>query len=576
MDKKTLKKLIDIASGREKAELVIKNCKVVDVYNGKIINGDIAISDNLIVGVGKYNGDSEIDGNGQYAIPGLIDSHIHIESSCVSPEELGRLIVPHGTTTIIADPHEIANVCGINGINYMINASKKTALDIKIMIPSCVPATSFENSGGIIDSNDMINLFNKEGILGLGEFMNFPGVINGSDEVLNKIEVANNLNKIIDGHSPEVKGNELNAYTIAGIRTDHECSTVEEMEERIRNGMYVILREGSACHDLRNLLKGLNEYNSKRCILCADDLQPKTILKLGHIDNSLRICIEEGIDPIRAIQMATVNAAECYGLKDRGAIAPGLKADIVLVNNLKNFEANTVLINGQVVAENKEYKLPIDRFHITDVKGNFKVKDFTKDKLKLKVNSNKANIIKIVPGGVVTRKEIEEIVTNNNNEFIYSKDKDIVKIAVIERHKNTGNVAVALLGGYGIKSGAIAISIAHDSHNIITVGTNDNDMEFAVKELIKQEGGIILVDNGNVLESMPMPIAGLMSDKSGEWVESKLNNIHNIAHNTLGINNEIEPVMTLCFMSLPVIPEIKITDKGLFDVTNFKFISIEP
>ncbi|MDE6475859.1 MAG: adenine deaminase [Erysipelotrichaceae bacterium] len=575
MERKELKKLIDVAAGRVPADLVIKGCKVVDVYNGGIVEGDIAIVDGLIAGIGEYDGKTEVDAKGKYATPGFIDSHIHIESSYVSPEELGRLLVPHGTTTIIADPHEIANVCGWKGIHYMLQAAQKTALDIKVMLPSCVPATPFEHAGATIDAKAMEKPMQEGKLYGLGEFMNFPGVVLGHDDVLDKLLVAKKEGKIIDGHSPGLKGRELNAYAVAGIKTDHECATAQDLQDRVSRGLYVMLRQGSACHDLKNLIKGVTPYNSKRCLLCADDMQPKTILSVGHLDNSLKMCVEEGMDPLLAIQMATLNAAECYGLKDRGAIAPGLKADIVLVDDLQNFHVAQVFIDGKEVAKDGQYQLPIAFHDISDTKGSFHVKDFSKEKLRLIVQSEKAHAIGILPGGVVTKKEVVSIKRDENQAFVYEKDKDVVKVAVVERHQNTGNVAVALLRGYGIKAGAIALSIAHDSHNIIVVGVNDEDMAFAVEELIKQEGGILLVKDGEVLERMPMPIGGLMSDQSGEWVDEKLKNIHKIAHEVLQVNTTLEPIMTLCFMSLAVIPELKLTDMGLFDVTQFKFISIE-
>ncbi|MHC1723907.1 MAG: adenine deaminase [Aminipila sp.] len=575
MEKKQLKKLIDIAAGRIPADLVIKNCKVVDVYNATIIEGDIALCEDLIAGVGHYEGIQVIDAKGQYAAPGFIDSHIHVESSCVSPEELGRLIVPHGTTTIIADPHEIANVCGLKGLNYMIKASEGTALDIKWMLPSCVPATPFEHAGAIIDAEAMKEPIKHEKIHGLGEFMDFPGVIGANDGVLDKLLVAKNQGKCIDGHSPGVTGNALNAYAAARIHTDHECATVEELQDRIARGMYVLLRQGSACHNLRVLLKGVTHLNSRRCLLCADDCQPKTILSIGHLDNHLRICVDEGIDPITAIQMASLNSAECFGLEDRGAIVPGLRADIVLMDNLKDFKVQRVFVAGQEAASDGTYNLPVNPYDISETKGSFHVKDFSKEKLRLQINSHKANVINILPGGVVTSKEVADITRDENGEFIYDSSSDIVKVAVVERHQDTGNVAVALLKGYGIREGAVALSVAHDSHNIIVVGVNDEDMAFAVEELIKQDGGIILVKDQKILESMPMPIAGLMSDKSGEWIHEKLTRIHKTAHETLYINQDVEPVMTLCFMSLAVIPEIKLTDMGLFDVTKFDFIPIE-
>jgi len=575
MEKKQLKKLIEVAGGKIPADFVIKNCKVVDVYNGAILEGDIALCEGLIAGIGQYEGLKEIDAKGQYAAPGFIDSHIHVESSYVSPEELGRLVVPHGTTTIIADPHEITNVCGLKGLDYMIEASDATALDIKWMLPSCVPATPFEHAGAVVDAVAMEEPMASDKILGLGEYMNFPGVINAIDSELDKLLVAKKHGKPIDGHSPGVTGNALNAYAAARIHTDHECSTVEEMRDRISRGMYVLLRQGSACHNLKTLLKGVTSHNSRRCLLCADDCQPKTILSMGHLDNHLRICAEEGFDPITAIQMASLNAAECFDLEDRGAIAPGLRADIVLMDNLKDFNVKKVFVAGLEVASEGSYGLPVVRKDISATKGSFHVKDFSKEKLRLKINSERANLIGILPGGVVTAKEVAEIKRDGNGEFVYDPSSDIVKVAVVERHQNTGNVAVALLKGYGIKAGAVALSIAHDSHNIIVVGVNDEDMAFAVEQLIKQDGGIILVKERNVLESMALPIAGLMSDRSGEWVDEKLTSLHRLAHDTLGINQNVEPIMTLCFMSLPVIPEIKLTDMGLFDVTKFDFITIE-
>lgn len=576
MEKETLKKLIDVAAGRIPADLVIKNCNIIDVYNSNIMEGkDIAISGTYIAGIGEYKGTKEIDGTGKYAAPGFIDAHIHIESSYVTPEEIGRLLVPHGAATIIADPHEIVNICGMDGMEYMLKASKNTKLDIKYMLPSCVPATPFEHSGAVIHSEIMKEPIKEEQVLGLGEFMNYPGVIAGDDEVLNKLLVAMEEGKLIDGHSPNLTGKDLNAYAAARIHTDHECSTVEEMLDRLSRGLYIQLRQGSACHNLRTLLKAVTPANSRRCLLCSDDRQPKTILELGHLDNHLKICVEEGIDPIIAIQMASLNAAECYHLYDRGAIAPGLLGDIVLLEDLKDFKVSQVFIKGEEAARDGVYLFEVNRVDNSAVKGRFHVKDFSIDKLKLKLKSNHVHVIDILPGGVVTGKGTADVTLNTNSEFIFDSKQDIVKAAVVERYQNTGNVAVALLRGYGIKTGAIALSIAHDSHNIITVGTNDEDMAFAVENLISQGGGIILVENGKILNSMPMVVGGVMSDQTGEWVNEKLTSIHEDAYKLLGISEEVEPVMTLCFMSLAVIPELKITDMGLFDVTKFAFIDVE-
>ena len=575
MNKKTLKKLIDVASGRLPADLVIKHCKIVDVYSGTITEGDIAISDGIIAGVGCYEGLKEIDAQGRYAAPGFIDSHIHIESSYVTPEEMGRLVVPYGTTTIIADPHEIVNVCGLKGLQYMLDAASETALDIRFMIPSCVPATPFEHAGAVVDAAAMSKPITDERILGVGEFMDFPGVIHAQDGALDKLMLAKQVGKLVDGHSPGVFGKDLNAYAATLIHTDHECSSVQEMHDRIAVGMYVLLREGSACHELSHLMKGITQYNSRRCLLCSDDRQPKTILEKGHLDEHMRMLTKAGIDPIVAIQMASLNAAECFRLFDRGALAPGLRADIVLLDDLKNFKAESVFIAGRLVAQKGRYLPEVKRHSIDNVRGSFHVKDFSLQKLRLKLSSDDVTTIDILPGGVVTAKGKARVARDEQGCFKYDPSQDVVKVAVVERHQATGNVAVALLRGYGITQGALAISIAHDSHNIIVVGVTDEDMAVAVESLISQNGGMVLVKDQKVIASMPMPVGGIMSDQRGEWVDEKLSEIHEVAYRELHVKEDVEPIMTLCFMSLAVIPEVKLTDMGLFDVTTFSFIPVE-
>lgn len=570
-----LKKLIDVASGNIPADTVIKNCKVVNVYSGTIEEGDIAICDGKIAGVGKYEGKETFDAEGKYASPCYIDGHIHIESSYLSPEELGSMLVPRGTGTIMADPHEIANVCGEKGLAYMIEAGKRTALDIKMELPSCVPATPFENAGAVLGADVIEKLIPKDDFPGLGEMMNFPGVLGKDEDVLGKILAAKKCGKWIDGHGPGIAGNTLNGYAAAGIVADHECSTVEEMNERLSRGMYILLRQGSACHNLSTLLKGVTAENSRRCLLCSDDLQPKTIIEVGNLDNDLKICCREGLDPITAIRMATLNPAECFGLKDRGAIAPGKRADIVLLDDLKDFNANRVWIEGKLVASEGKYLPEVKKYDISSVKGSIVLKDFSKEKFKMHLKSGHVNVIGLLPGGVVTEHCTADIKIDKDGEFVRNPDEDIAKVAVIERHKMTGNASCGFIKGYGIKEGAVALSIAHDSHNIIVVGVSDEEMEFAVKALEAQEGGIVVVKNGKVIANMPAPIAGLMSDQSGEWVSAKLQEIHEIAYSELGINRDVEPVMSLCFMSLIVIPSIKLTDTGLFDVTTFSFIPVE-
>ena len=574
MKKEELKKLILTASGARKADTVIKNCKVVNVFSGKIIEGDIALCGDQIAGVGEYEGEVEIDAEGRYAVPGFIDSHIHIESSYLSPEELGMLLVPHGGTTIIADPHEIVNVLGIPGLDYMMKAAENTKLDIKYMLPSCVPATPFEHAGAIIDAEDMEDPILRDNILGLGEFMNFPGVVNADDATLDKLMVAKDAGKLIDGHSPGITGKALNAYCAARIRADHECDTIQDFEERLDNGMYVMLRQGSACKNLKSLLPAVTPENSRRVIFCSDDRQPKTILEEGHLDNHLRLCVEEGVEPITAIRMATLNAAECFGLDDRGAIAPGYRADIVLLDDLKDFKADKVWVAGELTADQGKYLPEVIKEDITPVMGSVHLKDFSAEKFKMNLKGNRVHTIEIQPGGVVTKKSVDEIQVKDG-EFVFDPGQDIVKVAVVERHQLTGNVACGFLKGYGIKEGAVALSVAHDAHTIIVVGVSDEEMAFAVEALKEQSGGVVLVKDGKVIESMPMPIAGLMSDQSAEWVDAKLTALHEKAYEVLGVNDDVEPVMTLCFMSLAVIPELKLTDEGLFDVTKFAFIDVE-
>lgn len=574
MDRKTLKKIIDTAAGRIKADTVIKNCRVINVYTGKIEESDIAISDGFIAGTGNYDGIKEIDAGGKFAAPGFIDSHIHIESSYLAPSELGKLTVPHGTTTIIADPHEIANVRGIKGMDYMLEDADGTDLDIKFMVPSCVPATIFETAGASIDSRDIADYMDSRNVLGLGEFMNYPGVIYGDDETLDRILAARDRGRVIDGHAPNVFDKELNAYAAANIAADHECATLEDMENRLSRGMYVMIRQGSACHNLKTMIKGVNSTNSRRCVLCSDDRQPKTIFEEGHLDNHINMCLEEGIDIVTAIQMATLNAAELFKLEDRGAIAPGKRADIVLFDMDEKIHVKDVFIEGKHCASEGKYTGKDVKADISGVRNSMNVEGFSKDKLKLNLTGEYATAIELITGEVVTKKTKVKVQKDSDGDFVRNPDEDVVKIAVVERHKGTGNVACGLIKGYGIRKGAVALSIAHDSHNIIVTGVNNDEMEAAVNALIAQEGGMVLVKDGKVIESMPLPIGGLMTDKSGKWVDEKLTDMHEKAHRELGISGDVEPVMTLCFMSLPVIPEIKITDRGLFDVTKFDFIDI--
>ncbi|WP_137744641.1 adenine deaminase [Robertmurraya siralis] len=575
MKKSELAHLIDVAAGRKRADLVLKNGNIVDVYQGTIMTGDVAIVAGKIAGIGEeYEGKEVVDVKGKYIAPGFIDPHIHVESSYVTPEEFGRLLVPHGTTTVMADPHEIVNVAGLKGLEYMIEAAKHTALDIQYMLPSCVPATNMENAGAILTASDMVAPLEKGMVEGLAEFMDFPGVIGAEDSVLDKLLVAKNLKKRIDGHSPMVSGKELNAYIAAGVENDHECSTVEELQARVSRGMYVFLREGSVTQNLRTLLKGVTPQNARRCVLCGDDVQAKTILEKGHLDNAIRICVEEKVDPIQAIQMATLNTAQCCQLDDRGAVAPGLKADLIIFSDLDKLVVEQTYIDGKLVAKEGKYILPITRADISAVQSSVHIGDFTKEKLRLKLETNKARAIEVIQTEALTNEAIVDVERDRSGEFVYNPEKEISKIAVIERHKNTGNVFVGLLKDYGIKTGAIGISIAHDSHNLIVTGTNDEDMEVAVKSLKKQDGGVVLVNNGEVICRMALPVGGLMSNLSGEEIVEQQSKVNKVAREVLGIAENVDPIMTLGFMSLAVIPKLKITDLGLVDVTKFEFVPV--
>lgn len=576
MEKQKLIKLIDVAAGRKKADLVLKNAKIVDVFQAKILTGDIAISDGYIAGIGEsYQGVEERNYTGKYVAPGFIEAHIHIESSYVSPEEFSRVFIPRGTTTILADPHEIVNVAGLKGLDYMVNAAKNAKMDVRYMMPPCVPATNFETSGADLYADDMEDALKTGEVDGLAELMNFPGVINADGKMIDEILMAKKYGARIDGHAPQVVGKDLNAYIAAGPANDHECSTLEEAEERLARGMYLLLREGSVTQDLRKLLPIVNTANSRRCLLSGDDVQAKTAINKGHLDNSIRICIDEGLNPITAIQMATLNPAEYCGLNDRGAIAPGRRADMVVFESLEDFAVEETYILGEKLSQGNEYLGEVNYYPIDSVESSMHVKDFTREKLQLHLNSDKVRAIGVVPGEVLTTEEHVTVRRDGDDNFVYNDQEDVTKIVVVERHHNTGNVNVNLLSGYGIKAGAIAISIGHDSHNIIATGTNDDDIFMAVNELIKQEGGAVVVKDEKVISRMELKIAGLMCNLPAEKMIAQQDALDEAVHEELGVPDNVNPVMTLSFMPLAVIPKLKITDKGLVDVEKNAFVSNE-
>jgi len=569
--KRKLKKQIDTAAGRKKASRVFKNGKIINVFTGEIIEGDVAVVEGEIVGIGDYSGEVEIDLKGKYLAPGLIDGHVHIESSMVSPREFMRVVLPKGTTSIVADPHEIANVRGLEGIRYMMDSSRDLPMNFYFVLPSCVPSTEFENSGAKLLAEDLSTLIDREDVLGLGELMDYPGVIEGRDDILDKVLAAKG--KIIDGHGPEIKEHELNAYRMAGVLTEHECSTLEEMENRLRLGMYVLIRQGSAARNLEALIQGVTKENSRRCLFCTDDRHPEDLLEEGHIDNNVRKAIGLGLDPITAIQMATLNASECYGLDKVGAIAPGRWADFVVLEDLENFTIDSVYKKGEP-AEDLLKNLPKDRADTRWVKNSVNLHKVSLKDFNLEVEGEEVRAIKVLPFSLVTKKENLRVKVEGGKYYSEAGDA-LLKMAVIERHHKRGNVGLGLVKDFHLQDGAIALTIGHDSHNLIVIGDRDEDMLAAVKEVEKISGGIAIASGGKILKSLALPLAGLMSEEPMEKVNEKFKAMLDIAYNQLSVNREIDPFMTLSFLALPVIPEIKLTDMGLFDVNDFGFVDLK-
>ena len=573
MDKNIARTLIDAAQGRVICDLVIRNANVVDVCNKEVFSADVYIKDGYFAGFnGERKARKEIDANGRYMIPGFIDAHCHIESSHLSPSEFSDAVVPCGTTTVIADPHEICNVTGLDGMAYMLKASENIPLSVFLMFPSCVPATAFEHSGAVLNAPEIEKYIDEGRVLGLGEMMNYPGVASADSTVLDKLQCAWSRGKNIDGHAPSITGPALDSYAAAGITTDHECETPDELHDKIRKGMYVMLREGTACRNVLQLLPGVNEKNINRILFCTDDRQPQSIVRDGHVNYGVSLAIQHGLDPFLAISAATLNAAVCYHLTDRGMIAPGRRADFFLSSSIdKGIKAEEVFILGKLQAENGRIIEKAIHTMPENVSGKMDVKDFSKAKLSFRPSSDHVRVIDIIPGGVVTGKGDAWIKRDGNGELIHEDDKDILKLAVIERHHGTGNAATALIRGYGMKHGAVATSIAHDSHNIIVIGDNDDDMAKAVEKLIAIGGGITIFKDGKELGTHVLEIAGLMTDLPLEEVTECLDEMHKTAEKELNVASGIDPFMTLCFMALPVIPALKLTDCGLFDVETFSF-----
>ena len=577
MNKKIFIDNIKAANKEIPCDLVIKNISVIDVFQCSSFICDVAIKNGFIVGLGDYSGNIEVNGTGKFICPGLIDSHAHIESSMLTPNEYYKTALLHGVTSLIADPHEIANVLGQAGIKFMIDSAQNIPFDFYFMLPSCVPSTPFENSGAVLTSSDLKDFYSNSKVLGLAEVMDYPSVANCNDDMINKLYDAISNNSIIDGHGAGLNSHSINVYSTANIKTDHECATYEQLIDRIRRGIYVLMREGTVAKNLNELIKGASIFNSRRICLCTDDKHIDDLAKNGSIDTSIKMCIEAGLAPEIAIQMATLNAAECYKLKNKGAIAPSYVADFLILDSLEEFKINSVYKNGKLVVSNNILINDVKYSNVYPSLSNYiKLPTLTKDTLKIDVkNKSILNVIELIPNKLESNHlKLDISKLNFDDEFISLTTPDnLLKIAVIERHKNTGNVGVGVLKGLNLKSGAIATTIAHDSHNLIVCGTNDADMLFAVEELKKINGGIIIVKDGTVLASVSLEIGGIITARNSDDVISDLDKLHD-ALKIIAPDITFNPFLTLSFLSLPVIPDIKITDKGLFDVKNFNFIDV--
>lgn len=569
----SLEQIIDAAIGSVPCDLVIKNAKIVNVFNGEIERNNIGIYQGIIVGIGDYESNDVIDIDGKYVCPGLFDAHVHIESSMVEVPEYAKAVVPTGTTSVIIDPHEIANVLGLDGIRYMLESSKYNPLNVFVMLPSCVPATRFETAGAYLRAFDLYPLMRDKWILGLGEVMNFPGVLNKEPEVLDKIKMARNNDKRIDGHAPGLSGKELNAYIAAGIYSDHECTKLAEAKEKLARGMFIMIREGTATKNLNDLIPLISEKNSRRILFATDDRHPNDLLNSGHIDYMLRQVIKKGVDPITAIRIATLNAAEYYKLSYLGAIAPGYIADFIILDDLQDFRAEDVYKRGQLVAHNGKLVVELNKPSKIYLRSSVNIKWVADEDFKIKVppSAEGVRVIGLIKDQIIT-KNLIETPKITDGFAVSDTERDILKIAVVERHNAADKVSLGFVNGIGLKRGAVAQSIAHDSHNIVAVGVNDGDMLRAVVEVSKLKGGIAIIEDGKVIESLQLSVAGLMSDKSPAYVRDKLNAI-NRALNDMGSQLQ-DVVMTLSFLCLPVIPSLKITDNGIFDADKFEFVDL--
>ncbi|MGB8453950.1 MAG: adenine deaminase [Anaerocolumna sp.] len=575
------------AAGKIPSDLIFKNAGIVNVFTGEIEYADIAVYDGIIAGIGnyaclEYNRENEVpeivDCSDRIICPGFIDGHIHIESSMLSPAEFAAVVVPHGTTAVITDPHEIVNVAGLSGLEYMLKASKQLPLDVFIMLPSCVPATSLDESGAVVNAGDLADYMEHDRILGLAELMDYYGTVEAREDIADKIILTKDHKKRIDGHAPGLRSYGLNAYITAGVTSDHECSDASEALEKLRRGQWIMIREGTAARNMEALMPLFEKPYSGRCMLVTDDKHPGDLLRQGHMDYLIKKAIGNGADPILAIQMATINAAQYFGLTGRGALAPGYQADLVILDNLKTMTVEAVYKEGKLAALKGEYRtiktdhnMHLNHDSQTGVYNSFHLKELVPEDFTISGSGRFIRVIELVAGELLTK---ELILPNTGQGFSSGREgiyKDIIKLAVVERHQNTGNIGLGYLKGYGLESGAIASSIAHDSHNLMIAGTNNDDMCLAANLVRKNQGGLAIVQDGKIVGELILPIAGLMCEESAGVVDRVLDLLKSEARR-LGVKDGIDPFMTLAFLSLPVIPEIRLTTKGLADVKNQEII----
>ena len=568
-----LRNLIAVARGEDPADLLLRGGQVVDVFTGEVRTADVAVKDGLVAGVGYgYRAAREtIDVSGRFVAPGFIDGHIHIESSLLPVREFAALALIHGTTAVVADPHEIANVLGVAGVRYMLKATAGVGLDVFLMVPSCVPATAMESAGATLGPADVTRLLREERVLGLAEMMNYPGVAFGDRDVLAKVLAARRAGAVIDGHAPGLGGPMLQAYAAAGVGSDHECVGRNEALDKLRVGMRLFIREGSAARNLAGLLPAVNDFNTRRCCLVTDDRHPEELLRDGHLDATLRKAVALGLDPVAGIQMVTLNPAEYFGLERRGAIAPGWRADLVVLEDLQRFRVRWVFKAGVPVVRTGRLAIKLPRVKDRGTTGTVKPGQLTAKRFEIKATGDLCRAIRLVPDQIITEQHIVRP-TIERGRVVADPARDILKLAVLERHRATGRTGLGLVSGFGLRQGALGTTVAHDSHNMIIVGTNDRDMLVAARRLAKTGGGYVAVARGRVAAELRLPVAGLMSD---DPVESVVGDLRRLLDKARVWGSRVpNPFITLSFLALPVIPQLKLTDRGLVDVSRFKFVSL--